>query len=738
MSDILELKRAVCMWCHDHCRVIVHIRNGVLEKIEEDAAHPHANDYSRWVRACPRARAAAEWFYHPERLNYPLKRAGERGEGKWQKISWDQAFDEIAEKLKALRDKCGAESLATISGTARSHDEYRRRFMHLFGSPNYIGQGEICFGPALMVSSAIFGMPAFLMGRHAKCILLIGTNPEQAFRRIWLNILEELGKGSKLIVLDPRRTATTERADIWLRLRPGTDTAVLMGMINVIIQENYYDKEFVTKWCHGFEELKKRAEEYPLDKVEQISWVPAEKIRNAARMFATIKPATAWNHMGIEHLTNGIEALHCRFILPAITGNLDVRGGNMLYGLHPTFISNHEIEMVDHFPEVQKKKALGADRFKLMAWPGYDLIKMNAKKGWGYFIGSSHTLFAHAPTTYRAMITGKPYPLKAALTVGANPMVTQGNTKLVYKALKNLDLHVVMEYWLTPTAELADYVLPAASWLERPEIYTASDASSWIEVGEASLPHIVPGKYDRRRDYDLYRELGMRLGQKEYWPWETLEDAYSARLAPLGYNLHDFVHQHNGFDMPRPQERKYEKMGFSTSTGKVELYSVVMEKLGYDPLPRYYEPPESPISQPELAREFPYILITGGRHQPFYHSEHRQIESNRKRHPHPLMQLHPDTAKEHGIEEGDWVWVETPRGRMKQKCQYMSELDRSVVHVQHGWWFPEEPGEEPWLHGVWKSNCNILTDDDPDACNEMSGGWPLRAGLCRFYKVKTF
>lgn len=739
MSGQIEVKKAVCYWCHDHCRVGVHVRDGlILEKVEEDKAHPHAKGYRTNVLSCPRARAAAQWFHHPDRLNYPLKRAGERGEGKWQRISWEQALDEIADKLKNLKKKYGAETLGAASGTGRSHDEYRRRFLHLFGTPNYFGQGNICFGPALMVSSAMFGMPAFLIGRHAKCILLLGTNPPQAFRRIWGIVLEDIKAGAKLIVLDPRRTATTDRAHLWLQLRPGTDTAVMMAMINTIIEEKLYDKEFVDKWCHGFDKLKARAKEYPAEKVAGISWVPAEQIKEAARLFATSKPATTWNHMGIEHLSNGIDALHCRFILAAITGNVDIHGGNMLYGLHPTFIGNYEIEWMEHFPQEQKDKALGTDRFKLMGWQGYDLMRPNVLKSWKEFIGGCHNLFAHGPTAYRAMITGKPYPVKALITTAANPMVTQANTKLVYKALKSLDLHVVMDYWLTPTAELADYVLPIASWLERPEVHGLFDAANWIEAGEAALPHIVEGKYDRRRDYDVYRELGLRLGQKKYWPWKTLEEAYDFRLKPLGYTLNEFIDKKGGFDMPRPEEKKYLKTGFGTPTGKLELYSVIFEKLGYDPLPRYKEPAESPVSTPKLAKEYPYILITGGRFLPMYHSEHRQVEVLRKQHPDPIVQLNPETAKKHGIADGDWAWIETPRGRIRQKCQVYPGLDPRVVHCEHGWWFPEEPGEEPWLRGAWESNVNVLTDDEPDHCSEKSGGWPLRAELCKVYKVKTY
>jgi anaerobic selenocysteine-containing dehydrogenase len=191
-----------------------------------------------------------------------------------------------------------------------------------------------------------------------------------------------------------------------------------------------------------------------------------------------------------------------------------------------------------------------------------------------------------------------------------------------------------------------------------------------------------------------------------------------------------------GFLSIPKEHKRYEKVGFGTPTGRIEIYSKTLEKLGYHPLPEFKEPPESPHSRPDLAEEYPLILITGGRFQPYYHSEQRQVQSLREMHPDPIVQIHPNTAKQLDIQEGDWVWIESPRGRIRQKYRPFSGMDARVVHVQHGWWFPEEEGAEPSLHGVWKSNCNVLTNDDPDICNEVSGGWPLRAFLCKIYKAE--
>ncbi|MBI5441265.1 MAG: molybdopterin-dependent oxidoreductase [Deltaproteobacteria bacterium] len=729
-----EVRRSICHWCHNKCMVELHLENGELKEQTWDRAHPNAPQLRRQVQGCTKARHAAEWYYHPGRTKFPLKRVGEKGEGKWQQLTWDQVLDEIAEKLTALKEKCGPETLATSAGTGRTDDCYRARFFNVFGSPNHIGASNICYGPHRMVGEMVLGWsPARFGGTlDTKCMVFVGNNAEQAIRKLWFAVLDIQKAGSKLIVIDPRRTVPAEKADLWLQLRPGTDAALMLAMIHVILEEDLYDKAFVAKWCHGFEELKAGAREYPPEKVEEITWVPAEKIRAAARMYATSKPAGILPAMGIEHLNNSIEALHCTQILSALTGNVDLLGGDVATGCHDQFMGDYEMNLNELVPPEQKAKQIGSDRYRFNAFPGFDLIMEHAKKK----LGRDHTCYAHAPSVYRAMLTGNPYPVRAMITVSSNPMVTAANTKLVYKAIKSLDLYIVSEIWMTPSAELADYVLPAAIWSERPLVFNYWDTAGFLEFALPAMPAKVEGKWDRRPDYDLWRGLAVRLGLGQYFPWETLEEAYDHRLEAFGKTLRQLVEETPAIYPPH-QPKKYEAVGFGTPTGKFEMYSTVLEKLGYDPLPQYREPPESPKNE-ELAKEYPLILITGGRHLPFFHSEHRQIDSVRKQRPHPLVQVHPKTAAELGIADGDWIWIETLRGRVRQKCVLFDGIDPRVVHGEHGWWFPELPGEEPWLHGVWESNINVVVDDDPDHCNPINGGWPARTAMCRIYPVKTY
>jgi thiosulfate reductase/polysulfide reductase chain A len=301
---------------------------------------------------------------------------------------------------------------------------------------------------------------------------------------------------------------------------------------------------------------------------------------------------------------------------------------------------------------------------------------------------------------------------------------------------------VVLEHFMTPTALLADYVLPIASKLEKPMCATHEDFAPNIACSEAAVEPLG----ERHGDYFFWKGLAERLGFGEYFPWETEEELANERLAPLGLTFEEvatekyFVRSEEPWIYSSINPRTGKATGFATPSGKVELYSNVLEELGYDPLPFYEEPPESPVSTPEVAEEYPYILITGANFRPMFHSENRHFGmGTREQHPDPIAELHPDAAEPLGIEDGDWFYIETRRGVIRQRARVTDEIHPRVINVQRHWWFPEEPAREPWLHGLWESNANVLTmADDPDTFDPVTGGWPLRALLCKIYKPITF
>jgi len=712
--------------------VLVYVKDGRLVKVEENPDFPR----KVWppTKGCVRLKAAAEYFYHPDRVNFPLKKASEKGGGKWQQISWNQALDEIADKLKEIISNYGAEATCWSSGTGpRTENDLASRFFNILGTPSVCrAGGQVCFYPRSTAARITVGYhPEFSVRPETRCVVLLGIEPLIARPPVAHNILAARKNGAKLIVIDPRRTRSASMADVWLQLRPGTNCALLMGMINVIIKEGLYDRDFVDNWCYGFDKLKERADQYTPEKVETITQVPVAKIIEAARVYAQNHPGCFCEGMGAEQLPDAIQALHARWILAGLTGNIDVPGGEELSGLYPNLRRPEEALPRVALPRDQMEKQIGADRFRLFSYKAATLLATNTEKVWGKRLGGF--VAGNAPSIYRAIISGKPYPVRAMITVSGNPMVTAANTKLIYKALKSLDLYVVMDFFMTPSAELADYVLPSACWLEVPFLYDKSGYFPAVHAGEAAVPSMMPGEYEHKDDYEVWRGLSIRLGKGELMPWKSREEYYDHLLEPTGYTHNEFVHGVR-YGLKNLGFKKYEKVGFATPTGKVEFYSTILEELGYDPLPQFKEPAETPISDPELAKEYPLMLITGGRVREYFHSEWRQVKSVRKLRPDPIMQIHPDTAAKLGISNGDWVWIETVRGRVRQKAELFDGLNPGVVHAEHGWWFPELPGEEPWLHGVWESNINVVLNDDPDVCSQITGGWLLKTALCKVYK----
>jgi anaerobic selenocysteine-containing dehydrogenase len=442
--------------------------------------------------------------------------------------------------------------------------------------------------------------------------------------------------------------------------------------------------------------------------------------------------------MGIEQQANAVSAVHARWVLAALTGNIDIEGGDELPGPHPLYISEREIESTDSLSAAQKDKQIGTDRFKFHGWPLQTELEQLTFRTWKskaeppiWYLGQGH-----APSLYTAILSGHPYPVRALLCVGANPMVSHPNTHRVYDALRALDLLVVMDTVKTPTAALADYVLPAASWLEKPQAYSYLGLGRSLSASDAVLPSTMPDEYDRRDEHQFWRGLGIRLGQTEFWPWANSEEMLDYRFKPLGHKFKEFALTKTRQILNPRRFKQYEQTGFATPTGKVELYSTLLEKFGYDPLPDYREEPITPASQPKLATEFPLILINGARRIEYMHSDWRQVSIIRRCYPFPMVEVHPQTCRQLGISDGQWLWIQTRAGRIMQKCRISDGIDPRVVHADFDWWYPEMPESEPWLFGVWHSNVNILTEDGDDVCGPEMGSWSLRFNLCRIYPVE--
>jgi anaerobic selenocysteine-containing dehydrogenase len=726
--------------CHGGCGVKLHIKNGKLVKIEGDEDHPYLQG-----RLCPRALALTQYTYHPDRLRHPLKRIGERGEDKWQRISWDEAFDICTDKMSTIRVKYGAESIVFGQGTGRDAGGPMLFLAYAYGSPNwtlYGLSGLACFTPRLAAMHTVSGdatfpdaaqffpkryedpdwQPPKVLVHWARGIQ--GSQcTDHYFSGHW--VVDLMKRGTKLIVIDPRRSWEASRAALWLPIRPGTDGALALGMLNVIINENLYDKEFVDKWTYGFYELKERVQQYPPDKVAEITWLPKEDIIKAARMYAENKPSAIRFGQPLDcnaQATSTIHALNC---LWAITGNLDIPGGNVIarppYGVTIYPYSTEEIIQLygKEFVDNLTKKRIGADR--------YPLVK-------------NFRAWAQPDAVLQQMETGKPYPIKGFWCQSNNFMAnTAQDPRRHYEAIRKLDFNVVVDLFMTPTAQaIADIVLPAASFPEKDSVFTTgmplNAIQNVIEVEEC------------RSDWEINFEMARRLNP-EAVPWKNVRELLTERIKLSGLTFEQLCQkvwelapkEHPSGTVPYRRHEKGllrpdGKPGFRTPTGKVELYCTRYQDYGLDPLPYHDEPVESPVSTPEIWKQYPLILITGRRNGVLYHSEHRQIPWLREKEPEPTVEIHPDTAREMGIEDGNWVWVEGVRGKVKRKAKVTPVVHPKTVHALHGWWYPEREGRAPYLYGIWDINVNQLIPMD---CQSKSGfgGVPLKTMLCKVYPV---
>lgn len=690
--------------CYSGCGVLAHIRNGKVVKIAGDPDHPNNKG-----QLCVKGFSGMELLYHPDRLNYPLKRLGERGEAKWQRISWDEALDTIAKKLKTITEEQGPEAICTSRGAGLYYNAPIGYLAYLLGTPNTMSSGYICFQPAGTAAKATIGYPQPIHAievvsdepLNSRCILLWATNPSNSYPYpLGQGIFSAKERGTKLIVVDPRPTDYAKTADIWLQLRPATDDALALGMINVIINEKLYDQSFVAEWTYGFEELNNHVQDYTPEKVSKITWVLEKDIVAAARMFAETKPSCICQRVPIDHSCNAIQTSRAILILNALCGNLDAKGGNLLPA-DGLIVSENEISnQVNKLPSHILEKRIGAQELPLLSGP--DSANVHP------------TLWA------RAVLTGKPYPIKALITSGRNQVMGDQDSAITVRALKQIDFSVTMDLFMTPTAELSDIVLPAASWLERDGFR-----------GHPGYVYVVPIQHkaveplhERWDDIQFIIELARKMNLAI--PWQNMEEYNNFRIQKSGITFKEL--QEKNF-LTKPKEYLRYRKGtfeFKTPSKKIELYSTFLKKRGYDPLPNYLAPPDT-------SADFPLILIGGMKSIEYVHSAGRQIAMLRKRESIPQIELNPDTAKEKGINPGDWVRVETIYFGEKRHVKFQAKLVRGlhplVVAVEHGWWFPEQLEAE---HGCFESNVNAVIPND--VYDPLYGSTNLKSIPCRIYK----
>jgi anaerobic selenocysteine-containing dehydrogenase len=681
---------------HGGCGILVHVENGRITKIEGDPDSP----LNRGT-ICPKGLAQIERLNHPDRLTYPMKRAGERGEGRWIRISWDEALESISGRIKETIDRDGPRAISFAQGTPKGLELFLLiRLANLLNSPNISTPGNVCHMPretASNLTCGFFPIPDY--DYPPACVLVWGSNLFQTNEEgiLGSQLKRALDRGAKLIVVDPRKTTVATRADLWLQPKPATDLALALGILRVMIDEDLYERAFVENWTKGFPELKQHLQQYSLEKLSEITWVPKEKMIEVAHLFSHSKPACIQWGNALEHNPNSFQCARALLILMALSGNLDVPGGNVNRP-GPSVMRPGELVQIKKFPD--KKEKIISPEFRLSTMMG----------------------FVPSQLIVKAILTEKPYPIRMMYIHGGNPLLSYANATETFRAMKRLDFLAVSEIFLTPTAQLADIVLPAATNFEFDDIGHFGLPNGYI----LARPKIVEPREECWPDSKILNELGKRLGYGQYF-WDDIRGCLDEILKPAGMTYDDF--KSIGILKGKLEYRGYEKKGFHTPSGKVELYSQQLKDWGYAPLPSYQD-----LSEPPLLKEYP-LIFTSAKDPFYFHSAYRNISSLRKLSPEPIVLIHPETASHLRIGEGDWVSIETKQGTIRQKAKLNAEIDPRVIIPSFGWWFPERKDLE--LSGWKESNLNILTNNDPPYDPAM-GSTSLRGVPCRISKSQGF
>ncbi len=698
----MESYRTICRGCHGGCAVRVYLDDGVLQRISPITCEPFSG-----TSVCVKGVSVSDFIYSNKRITEPLKRVGERGSGQWRPVSWDDALCDIAERLQDVAGRLGPEAVVLAQGTGRHHYLHVVRFANQLGTPNWYEPGcANCFIPRITVSNLTYGgfVSADYYGETLpETILFWGNNAlvSNPDGKLSHGVQKAMKAGADCIAIDPRRSETGKKCSMWLPVRPGTDDALALAMIHVIIYEKVYDAAFVECWTHGFDELKEHVRDFTPAWAEPITGVSASLIREAAIRYAVNKPSVIEWGVSIEQNPNSLQTVRAVAILRGLTGNIDVPGSDIL-GMH--ILKPYPV-MKQNIPPERLKKRLGAEEFKLLG-------------GFRAFMPS-----AHIPAIYNAIINGDPYPVKAMMLWGHNPLSTVAQTPVVYEALQKLEFLVATDFFMTPSAHMADYFLPAAAWPEVNQIVEMPYVTENAVFAQQKILQVGKCRQDEEIMIELARRMKLPGAEIEF------TDILNGRLEPLSLNFEELKERF--FVYPPHRYRKYEERGFRTPSKKVELFSKGLQRQGYDPLPTYCEPPESPLSTPELAKAYPFVLTTGARRKEYFHSEGKQNARLRKRRPDPLAEMHPNVAASHKIKDGDWVTVASPRGRMKARARVTEDIADRVINVDMGWWFPEKQKDG---FGFMESNANMLTSAEAPY-DPAFGSYQLRGLLCSVEKI---
>jgi len=782
--------RGYCALCTAHCATIATVENGRVTRLDPDHDHPNGGVI------CIKGKAAPELVYHPDRLNYPLRRTRPKGDPDpgWERVSWDEALDAIASRLLTIRERYGSRAVALAKGTpsGTSVEDARRwldRFLNAFGSPNSISTTHVCNWHRDTGFSYTFGfnLPTPDL-KHSRCFLLWGHNPSSTSLILAHDIVAARSQGMKIVAVDPRRVGIAGQADILLQVRPGTDGALALALIHCFVEEGWYDVGFVRQWTNGpfllrcdtgravteadlreggslnrylvwdelsdqrviydpvsgcferdgvrpalfgkkelrgkqgrailcepaFESLAELSSRYAPERSEGITWVSAERVWKAAEFLAHSRPVSMYMWNGVGQHTNSTQTSRAIASLYALLGDIDQPGGNAVF-------PDVSVNAVDGKEFLSKEMV--AERIGRAEKP----LGPPAKPG---------TCAAY--DIFTAILEGRPYPVRGLLNFGSNTVMSTGDSRRARDAFCTLEFAVATELFMTPTAELCDYVLPATSFLEMANLVVGFRYRPKGKTHLQYRPAVISPLAERRSDTWIIFELAKRVGLGDRFWKGNVEAGYAYELSPSGVTLEQLKTSPGGITVPvTPRYRKHaeinqkgELRGFATSSRKVEFYSHTFAAHGFPPLPDYEEPAISPVSRPDLAAEYPLVL-TNAKFTTFIHSQQRALPRLRKASPEPTAEIHPETASNYGIKNKEWIIVESPRGSIRVRARVTEGILPGVVCCQHGWWQPCSELDLPGYNPYTPEGANPSNLIGSDLADPISGSLPHRSYLCR-------
>lgn len=707
----------LCGVCAAGCGVNIVLQQGRIQRIK-----PRQN-HARGI-VCTRGTRAAEVVYSPDRLLYPQRRVGARGEGSFERISWDEAYAYIVEKLQLIAAEHGPEALATYTGRGNFEFGLNEMFapagpaessanavLYPMGSPNATGVGSLCYVSYGMIApQSVFGEVMHDVSEdleQADLIFVWGANPVTASppeNMVRLKAAQE--RGTRVVVIDHRRSETARalRAQ-WVGIRPGTDGALALGLIQVLLANGLEDSAFVQDWVHGMGELREYVTAFTPQRVESITGIPGSVVLNLAYAIAAAKGFSILMYTGLEYSNSGVQAIRAVLCLQAIAGHLDRPGGKLLRTAGGVQLHRNTTPAPP-----SAKAAIGAREFPLYA-------QMRNE--------------AHASMLPKAILQGDPYPVRGMIISGSSIQTAWPNPSLWRQAFAQLDLLVVIDRFPTSDMTWADIVLPATTLFE---IESYQEFEGWVELRK----RVVPPLGEARNDYLIFAELARRLGYGERWP-QTERGMVELALKGTGIDYAQLAASPNGVALPQPAARfeKYAsgelradgKPGFNTPSGKLEITSEWFRNVGYEALPAYTEPKEGPFTVPAVAARFPLVFNSGSRVKSDFRSQHHNIPSLVHMQPAPLVQLHALDAAARGIQDGDTVEVVSPRGRVRFVALVSEDIVPGVIDANMG-------GGGPLGPLAWReANVNELTD--MDNFDPISGFPVFKALLCDVVKCSA-